>query len=94
MEILFDVNKFLVETMFFSTEETGQYIKLLCQQVLSNTISKSQLISVCGSIDTSVAARFVLDKNGEYYNVRMRNLNEEKYNATITKQHLHGGIKK
>lgn len=71
--VLFYTSDFLTGTSFFTMEQRGQYITLLCQQHQLGLIPKNHMISVCGSLDSPVVKKFNMDKNGDYYNERMRN---------------------
>lgn len=70
--VLFYTSDFLSGTSFFTNEQIGQYIKLLCQQHQLGSIPKNHMISVCGSDDSPVFKKFQLDEHGNYFNERMR----------------------
>jgi len=69
--VLFYTSDFLSGTSFFTMEERGKYITLLCQQHQLGSIPANHMISVCGSLDSNVVKKFSKDKDG-YYNERMR----------------------
>ncbi len=70
--VLFYTGDFLAGTSFFTDEQKGQYITLLCQQHQLGTIPKNHMINVCKSYDNPVISKFELDEDGNYYNKRMR----------------------
>lgn len=70
--VLFYTSDFLAGVSFFTDEQTGQYIKLLCQQHQLGFIPKNHMITVCKSNDNPVMAKFMVDSEGNYYNERMR----------------------
>lgn len=70
--VLFYTSDFISGTAFFSYEEKGQYITLLCNQHQLGGIPENHMISVCGSLDCQVAKKFSKGKDGIYFNPRMR----------------------
>lgn len=70
--VLFYTSDFLSGTSFFTDAERGQYITLLCEQHQLGNIPENHMIIVCGSLDSVVIKKFVKDKEGYYYNIRMR----------------------
>jgi uncharacterized protein YdaU (DUF1376 family) len=70
--VLFYTSDFLTGTSFFTMEQRGQYITLLCQQHQLGIIPENHMISICGSLDSPVISKFIKDDNGNYYNDRMR----------------------
>lgn len=70
--VLFYTSDFLAGTSFFTMEQRGQYITLLCQQHQQGSIPENHMIFICGSLDSPVINKFQRDENGNYYNVRMR----------------------
>jgi len=75
--VLFYTSDFLSGTAFFTDEQKGQYITLLCQQHQSDIIPEEHMIKVCGSINSPVVSKFK-KTNGGYYNVRMREEKERR----------------
>jgi len=75
--VLFYTSDFLSGTAFFTDEQKGQYITLLCQQHQSDIIPEEHMIKVCGSINSPVVSKFK-KANGGYYNVRMREEKERR----------------
>ncbi len=78
--VLFYTSDFLTGTSFFSYEERGQYITLLCQQHQAGSIPENHMISVCKSLDSVVAKKFTRDTDGTYYQWRMREETERRSN--------------
>lgn len=78
--VLFYTSDFLTGTSFFSYEERGQYITLLCQQHQAGSIPENHMISVCKSLDSVVAKKFIRDDDGTYYQWRMREETERRSN--------------
>ena len=67
---LFYPSDFLTGTMFFTNEEIGIYIKLLCIQHQQNgSINKNAFESIV-SKDSIIRDKFKIDKEG-YYNQRL-----------------------
>lgn len=68
---LFYSSDFVTGTQFFSDEQKGKYISLLCAQHLHGHLSEEQMIIICKSHDISVWKKFVKDADGLYYNERL-----------------------
>ena len=69
--VLFYTADFLAGTQFFTDEQCGQYIRLLCQQHQLGHIPENHMKIICKSYDSPVLSKFTKDVNGEYYNIRM-----------------------
>ncbi len=76
--VLFYTSDFLSGTSFFTDEQRGQYILLLCQQHQLGVIPKNHMINICKSSDSLVISKFMVDANGNYYNKRMREEGEKR----------------
>ena len=76
--VLFYTSDFLTGTAFFSKAQRGEYITLLCEQHQLWSIPEEHLISVCGSLESPVAKKFKKDKDGSWYNTRMREETEKR----------------
>ena len=70
--VLFYTSDFLTGTSFFTYEERGKYMTLLCEQHQLWSIPESHMLEVCDSLSSPVVKKFVKDVDGTYYNVRMR----------------------
>ena len=68
---LFYPSDFLSGTMFFTDEQTGKYIRLLCEQHQNGHIPENHMLSVCLSLGSPVVKKFRKDAAGNYYNERM-----------------------
>lgn len=70
--VLFYTSDFLTGTAFFTMEQKGQYITLLCLQHQHESIPENHMISICGSLDNPVIGKFIKDEQGNYFNERMK----------------------
>jgi len=77
--VLFYTADFLAGVSFFSKKERGEYITLLCEQHQLGHIPESHMIEICDSLNSPVVKKFIKDKHGLYFNVRM----EEEKNKRI-----------
>jgi uncharacterized protein YdaU (DUF1376 family) len=76
--VLFYSADFILGTAFFTMEERGQYITLLCEQHQNGPIPESHLVRVCGSLSSNVAEKFIRGEDGKYYNPRMKEETERR----------------
>jgi len=67
---LFYSSDFLTGIEFFSYEQTGRYIKLLCLQHQHGRLKEKYLRQICGD-DADVLQKFARDEAGLYYNERL-----------------------
>lgn len=65
---LFYSGDFMTGTMFFTDEQTGRYIKLLCAQHLTGHLEYDEMIIISKSYDIKLWEKFIKDDNGLYYN--------------------------
>lgn len=63
-------DNFLAGTMFFTDEQVGKYMRAMCAQHVKGHLTFDQL-NVFAKNDSEVIAKFVIDENGLYYNVRL-----------------------
>lgn len=68
---LFYSDNFLSGTMFFTDEQTGKYIRLLCAQHLTGHLEEKHMIFICKGRDEDIFSKFVKDSDGKYYNERL-----------------------
>lgn len=69
---LFYTDNFMGGTMFFTDEQVGQYIRLLCAEHHTGHLTKEQMIRFCGGKeDKMIFEKFNIDENGLYYNERL-----------------------
>jgi uncharacterized protein YdaU (DUF1376 family) len=69
--VLFYTQDFLTGTAFFTDEQRGQYIRLLCEQHQLGHIPENHMLTICLTLANPVVKKFVQDADGNYYNVRM-----------------------
>ena len=69
--VLFYTSDFLVGTMFFTDEQTGKYIKLLCYQHQKGRLTEKDMLKICKEYDKDIFNKFLKDEDGLYYNERM-----------------------
>jgi len=68
---LFYPNDFTTGTQFFSNEQVGIYIRLLCAQHQHGRLNEKDMIKICGTYDNDVFSKFIKDENGKWYNQRL-----------------------
>ena len=76
--VLFYTSDFLSGTQFFSDEECGQYIRLLCQQHQLGHIPENHMNIICKSCDSNVWKKFIKDADGLWFNIRMEEEKEKR----------------
>jgi uncharacterized protein YdaU (DUF1376 family) len=64
-------DNFLSGTMFFTDEQTGKYIRLLCAQHQTGHLEEKHMIFICKGHDEDIWKKFSKDDNGLYYNERL-----------------------
>lgn len=69
--VLFYTSDFLSGTAFFTDEQRGQYIRLLCEQHQNGHIPDEHMIEICKSYDNPVMKKFIKDSGGLFFNERM-----------------------
>jgi uncharacterized phage protein (TIGR02220 family) len=69
--VLFYTSDFLTGTSFFTDEQRGQYIRLLCEQHQNGHIPENHMVCVCFSLASPVVKKFIKDSDGNYFNERM-----------------------
>jgi hypothetical protein len=70
--VLLYTSDFLSGVSFFTMEDRGKYITLLCEQHQKGSIPEFHLLRVCGSKESPVYSKFIKDIDGSFYNERMR----------------------
>jgi uncharacterized protein YdaU (DUF1376 family) len=68
---LFYSSDFLTGTMFFTDEQVGQYIRLLCAQHQKGRLSEKDMLHICKSYDKDIFSKFTKDADGNFYNDRL-----------------------
>ncbi len=86
--ILWYPNDFISSTTFWSNEQCGAYIRLLCYQYILGHLTKEQMNQV--TKDKLVIKKFVKDENGLFYNPRMEKeiIKRKKYCESRSKNKL------
>jgi uncharacterized protein YdaU (DUF1376 family) len=70
--VLFYTSDFISGTLTMTDEQRGKYILLLCLQHQKGFLTEKDMLNICKTHDQDVFDKFVKDKNGNYYNQRMR----------------------
>jgi len=68
---LFYSSDFLTGTMLLNMEQKGKYITLLCLQHNKGKLTEKDMLSICGSYDADVFAKFTKDEEGYFFNERL-----------------------
>lgn len=73
---LFYPNDFTTGTQFFSDQQVGIYVRILCAQHQHGHLNKSQMQKLCDGITdadakSEILAKFSIDSNGHYFNQRL-----------------------
>jgi uncharacterized protein YdaU (DUF1376 family) len=68
---LFYTNDFISGTQFFTDEEVGVYIRLLCAQHQHGRLSEKQVLFICKSLEHEAIKKFTKDEDNLYYNERL-----------------------
>lgn len=68
---LFYSDNFQSGTQFFTDEQTGKYIRLLCAQHLHGHLQEKHMIHICRTYDKDIWSKFVKDEAGNYFNERL-----------------------
>jgi len=79
--VLFYYQDFLVGTAFFTKEQKGCYIEILCHLYDKDTLPEYHMKNICGSVETwnAIKDKFIKDPaNGELYNKRAREEKEKR----------------
>lgn len=64
-------DNFLSGTMFFTDEQVGKYIRLLCAQHQTGHLEEKHMIFICKGHDDDIWKKFKQDEQGLYYNERL-----------------------
>jgi hypothetical protein len=68
---LFYPDHFTSGTQFFTDEQTGKYIRLLCAQHQHGHLKEKHMMHICRTYDEDVFSKFVKDEAGLFYNERL-----------------------
>ena len=89
---LFYSSDFLTGTQFFTNEQKGKYITLLCMQHQQGHLHEKHMIFICGTNDKDVIEKFAKDDAGLYYNIRLEKETEKrkKYSESRRENRING----
>lgn len=68
---LFYPQDFYTGTVFFTNEQVGKYIRLLCLQHQTGHLEEKHMLNICGTYDVEIFSKFNRDEAGKYYNERL-----------------------
>jgi hypothetical protein len=68
---LFYSQDFYTGTVFFTDEQVGKYIRILCLQHQTGHLEEKHMLNICKSYDKDIFSKFVRDDKGLYYNERL-----------------------
>jgi hypothetical protein len=83
---LFYSSDFLNGVADLTMEERGQYITLLCLQHQKGSLSEKTIRLQVGSVSVDVLKKFVKDKEGNYYQERLKEEIEKRANFTESRR--------
>lgn len=69
--LLFYTADFLTGTQFFTMEQRGKYITLLCSQHITGRLREKDMLKICETYDEDIFDKFHKDEHGLYYNERL-----------------------
>ncbi|MFN9114314.1 MAG: hypothetical protein ACK5XN_29990 [Bacteroidota bacterium] len=69
---LFYSSDFLTGTMLMTMEQKGKYITLLCLQHQKGHLTEKDMLNICLAYDEDIWNKFQKDKEGLFYNARLR----------------------
>lgn len=70
---LFYSQDFYTGTVFFTDEQVGKYIRLLCLQHQTGHLEEKHMLNICKTYDKDIFNKFLRDGEGKYYNERLEN---------------------
>lgn len=83
---LFYSDNFMTGTMFFTDEQTGKYIRLLCAQHQHGRLTEKHMMHICKTYDEDIWAKFQKDENGLFYQSRLSDEIEKRKNFTESRR--------
>lgn len=83
---LFYSSDFLNGVADLTMEERGQYISLLCLQHQKGSLSEKTIRLQVGSVSVDVMKKFIKDKEGNYYQERLKEEIEKRANFTESRR--------
>lgn len=84
---LFYSSDFLTGTMFFTDEQVGKYMRLLCAQHQNGSLTEEEMLNICGDRDEKIFKKFQKGNDGKFQNQRLTDeVNKrKKYSASRSK---------
>lgn len=83
---LFYSSDFLTGTQFFTNEQKGKYITLLCLQHQQGHLREKHILMICGTRDNDIMEKFTKDDEGLYYNSRLEKETEKRKNYSKSRR--------
>lgn len=68
---LFYPGDFLTGTMFFTDEQVGKFIRLLCAQHQHGHLSEKQVLHICKTYDSDIMEKMQQDAQGLFFNAKL-----------------------
>lgn len=68
---LFYTNDFISGTQFFTDEQVGIYIRLLCAMHQHGRLNEKQVLMISKTYDNDIMSKFEKDSEGKYFNSRL-----------------------
>lgn len=92
--ILFYTADFLTGTQFFSDEQVGKYIRLLCAQHLHGRLPLKHMLHICKTQDEDIFEKFSQDEAGNYYNVKLEEVIDKRKAYSASRANNRAGATK
>lgn len=94
--VLFYYQDFLVGTSFFTKEQVGAYIQILCHLYDKDTLTEDQMLVICGDpkIWDAIKSKFKQDPSGSWFNQRAREEKQKRVEFTESRRKNRIGSKK
>lgn len=73
-------------TMFFTDEQVGKYIRLLCAQHQHGRLTEKHMLHICRTYDKDIWDKFTKDENGLFYQSRLSEEIEKRKNFTESRR--------
>lgn len=87
-------DNFLSGTMFFTDEQAGKYIRLLCAQHQTGHLEEKHMIFICKTYDEDIWKKFKKDEQGLFYNERLEiEINKRKAYSESRSNNKKGKVK-
>lgn len=83
---LFYPNDFTTGTMFFTDEQVGKYLRLLCAQHQHGHLTEKQMLHICKIYDEDIFAKFKKDDLGLFFNEKLEEETNKRKNFTESRR--------